>query len=154
MAYLQRTRNVTQPRTRVYLQYGFDNVQTRMLAGDAFLVSIVPNCTAACVVGSSICDVAPLVNQRMLATAKFNLAHHFSVVGIYEQFDEFVTVFAKLLQTNAGLQPRLNAGPPAEPLPFPLRTAIAELEAYDVALYHLALRRWNAHVGWMKTDRQ
>lgn len=148
VAYLQRIRSVAQPRARVYLQYGFDNVQTRMIAGDAFFISIVPNSTAACEIGSSICDVAPLVNRRMLATAKFNLAHHFSIAGIYERFDEFVSVFAQLLQADASSQPRLNSGPPAEPLPLSLRSAIADLEAYDVALYQLALRRWNAHVGW------
>jgi hypothetical protein len=69
-----------------------DDLTTRMLAGDGFWSTFTDN---------RIKDVAPMADAAMLKVAKFNLAHHFPIVG----FTDDLGGYMRRLRVWLGLPP-------------------------------------------------
>lgn len=101
-----------------------DNMQTRLFAGD-WLNS----------------DEPTEANEAMLEKAKHNLANHFAVVGMTEQFDETLLLLKKaiglrhLLYKNRNIttnRPTTSQITPEE------RAAVAQHNQYDLELYQFA----------------
>jgi hypothetical protein len=124
-----------------------DDLATRLISGDAFWQTFT---------GNRLCDAAPASDTAMLARAKFNLAHHFSVIGFTDRLDEYLarvrgrlglppTPPAPAGGGGAAGTPRMHEAPPggrlrAGHLAPETRAALLRAVANDVRLYEFARR--------------
>lgn len=119
-----------------YVQYyaeagEMDNLQTRMIAGNWEKRGFGP-CT-----------------EEMLATAKQNLRDYFIVVGLTERFDETYLLLKKHLGWKTRLYRKYNVAqnrPQQHKLSAETLQVIDELNRYDTALYHFAVKRFAAQI--------
>lgn len=112
---------------------GLNNLQTRVLSG---LSDLDPT------------DIVTTENCRPITEADFalvceNLERHYGLVGLTEQFDEFLVVLARLMGWCLAdvVYRRLNVNPSRPHLTEIPRSVIAEVErhnAYDRRLYRMA----------------
>lgn len=103
-----------------------DNGQVRFLAGDSrdFFINRTP-------IGKC--------NSALLATAKQNIAAHFSFIGITEQFDQSALLLQKIMGWDSCLYLRRNSSSlptkGTEVIPNLLKQQIAERNWLDIQLY-------------------
>lgn len=108
---------------------GFDNIQTRMLAGDTPANRRGP-CT-----------------RTMLDAAQEHLLTHFAAVGVTERYDESVLVIAHALGLPALPYRRLNQSAPGidhGPFTAALEEQLAAQNAFDLELHRFAGSRLDA----------
>ena len=117
-----------------------DNLQTRMIAGDAFwrhLAKPKAKICQASSAGTNICDVRPRVNKAMYLRAKYHLKSSFAVVGVTDDLPGYWARLRALHLTN-GTLPRLNFNPTPVAVPQRVVNKLAKLYFYDRKLYLLA----------------
>ena len=118
-----------------YLDYqqtaGWDNLQTRMIAGNWHKKGYGP-CTPA-----------------MLETAKQNLREHFLAAGLTERFDQFYWLLKRKLEWPTTFYVRHNRSarrPRQRDLPEETVRLIADHNRFDVDLYRFAARLFHEEV--------
>jgi hypothetical protein len=122
--------------------YDADNVQTRMLSGDAFGAHMGKNCTLEENEQAAMaCFGMPLrgVTRGMTQNAIANLRNHFSVVGTTEQFEKFAYNLSKRYGFTLKHIERINAAPmPMDDVDPETMLMMREYLRHDIRVYKAA----------------
>jgi hypothetical protein len=110
-----------------------DNGQTRFIAGDPTDLFINRTPFGQC-------------DQALLEKAKYNIEHHFSVVGLTEQFDHSMILLSEVMNWKDCHYLRLNSAPKKPPIPESLVDKIAAQNWLDVELYQFAQQHFESQL--------
>lgn len=121
---------------------GLNNLQTRVLSG-------LPDLDPA---GGVTTENSRPITEADFALANRNLERHYSLVGITEQFDEFLVVLAALMDRPLRdvVYRRLNvtsSRPPLDEIPPSVVAEIERHNTYDRRLYGLACQMFASQVA-------
>jgi Galactose-3-O-sulfotransferase len=112
----------------------YANVQTKLLAGEY----------------SGYDFLAGECNEETLERAKQNLAEHFALVGLTENFDETLALAKIKFGWQIPMYVNFNATrgrPSKRSVPFDIRNTISERYSYDVRLYEYAVALFNQNLS-------